>query len=165
MSELNFNMDEAPKGRLETLDSGRKDRAGHPILVERYEHQRVIVADETGRRYLSKWLLDEKANDGSGRWEMFSKDHPPVGWYPWPESPFAGGEGIVSELTNARLAELLAYLAGNTARWSGDFLTLPEEHAEPVRKEAVARFLRDTRDRLDRIEKLADLPPVSEPRP
>lgn len=63
----------------------------------------------------------------------------------------------MSKLTNADFSRFCAYLAKDAAHWAGDTLILPEDLNEPVRPEAVARFTKEVRERLDHLESRAAL--------
>jgi hypothetical protein len=82
--DWNFNMDEAPRGHVETV----KRKAGKAD-VEREEHipALIIAAGNGGVVTLSRWLPKE------GRWNMFTKDTPPMAWQPWPRHPNFKGAG------------------------------------------------------------------------
>lgn len=51
-------------------------------------------------------------------------------------------------LTHARAAMFMSYIAKSAAAWAGDMLTLPEQAAEPVRAEAMARFVAEIQGKL-----------------
>lgn len=75
----NFNMDEAPRGHTEIRQRTVKNGA-----VAEYEHHvpaQIIAAGNDGVVTISRWLPKE------GRWNMFSKDTPPMAWQPWPDHP------------------------------------------------------------------------------
>lgn len=77
----NFNMDEAPKGGWVKRDTGRKDKAGQPIVADEYETVRILAAGSNGLVTISKWLHE------SARWEMFSEKSPPKAWQTFPIHP------------------------------------------------------------------------------
>ena len=68
-------MDAAPRGttRMVTRIIGKTE-------VERQEHvpALIIAAGNDQVVTVSKWLPEQ------GRWNMFSKDTPPLAWQPWP---------------------------------------------------------------------------------
>ncbi len=58
-------------------------------------------------------------------------------------------------LSNAEFARQAAYLAKNSSHWAGDSMMLSDRLGEPVREEALQRFLSEMRERLDLIEDMA----------
>lgn len=75
----NFNMDEAPRGRVETFERriGKND-----VTLSQHVSPNIIAADASGTVVtLSRWLPKEE------RWLMFTKESPPVAWQPWPDHP------------------------------------------------------------------------------
>ena len=77
----NFDMDAAPHGRVEQRTRKVKDA---DVPYEHFVRDRIIVAADDGKTVtMSSWLPEE------GRWEMFTKDHPPIAWQLWPEHPGA----------------------------------------------------------------------------
>lgn len=81
MDAWNFDISQAPTGQMETIATGKTDKQGNPIYREVHVSPRIIAAGSKGVVTLSKWLPDE------GRWEMFSKDAPPLAWMLWPSHP------------------------------------------------------------------------------
>jgi hypothetical protein len=71
-------MDEAPRGRtnLVTRQIGK-----NVVVSEEFISDPIIAAGNDRVVTLSRWLPKE------GRWNMFSKDTPPVAWKPWPKHP------------------------------------------------------------------------------
>lgn len=66
----------APKGEFRTVKVGNK--GGERVV----SMPRLILAPTSdGNIVITYW------NDRSGRWSMFSKDHPPTHWMPLPEPP------------------------------------------------------------------------------
>ncbi len=61
----------------------------------------------------------------------------------------------MTQLTEAKFAQLCAYIATNAAKWAGDMLTLPEDHNQPVDAKTVKRFTDEMRARLDRLDEMA----------
>lgn len=59
MKDWNFDIIQAPRGQM------------------------IIAAGSKGHVTVSKWLPREE------RWQMFSKDTPPLAWMPWPTHPEA----------------------------------------------------------------------------
>lgn len=55
-------------------------------------------------------------------------------------------------ITHAEFSMQVSFMASNCSSWAGDCLTLPEEHAEPMRDEPVERFISNMRERLTRLE-------------
>ena len=78
MSDWNFNINEAPKGYYEDVQ-----RTVGKTVVMSVVHvpQLIIAAGNGGVVTVSKWLDKEQ------RWNMFSKDTPPIAWQPWPDHP------------------------------------------------------------------------------
>lgn len=54
-----------------------------------------------------------------------------------------------AEMTHARAAMFMTYIAKNAASWAGELLTLPEQADQPVRADAMERFVADIDGRLD----------------
>lgn len=60
-------------------------------------------------------------------------------------------------LTNAQFAARLAQFSINSASWGHSTLTLPDvKLSDPVDHEPVIRFIRETRMRLDDLERELD---------
>lgn len=79
----NFDMSEAPRGETVT----RKQRGKHGEMdVSVFVPDLIIAASECGKVTLSRWLPDQD------RWNMFTKDSPPIAWQPWPEHPKSEGQ-------------------------------------------------------------------------
>lgn len=76
----NFNMDEAPRG--ETIKVERKV-GNHVVTIERHVPVNIIAAGNNRVVTVSQWIPDQQ------RWNMFSKNTPPLAWMPWPEHPEA----------------------------------------------------------------------------
>ena len=75
MSSWNFDMDAAPRGHTKETVVGKATRDIHV-------REMIVVAADDGKTVTSsRWLPDE------GRWEMFTKDHPPIAWQPWSKTP------------------------------------------------------------------------------
>lgn len=74
----NFNMDEAPKGHFKDMV---KNIGGRTIMSVVHVPEPIIAAGSNGVVTVSKWIDAEK------RWNMFSKDCPPIAWMPWPDHP------------------------------------------------------------------------------
>ena len=78
MTDWNFNMDEAPRGR--TVPVTRM--IGKNVVVSEEHTADLIIAAGNDRVVTpSRWLPKE------GRWSMFTKDTPPMAWMPWPKHP------------------------------------------------------------------------------
>jgi len=78
MTRWNFNMDEAPRGetRLVTRQVGKnmvETEVFFPAPIFAAGNDRVVTP--------SRWLPKED------RWNMFTKDTPPMAWQPWPKHP------------------------------------------------------------------------------
>lgn len=76
----NFNMDEAPRG---TFRDVVKTVGKNTVMSVVHDPDLIIAAGSGGIVTLSKWLPDQ------GRWNMFTKDVPPLAWMPWPTHPEA----------------------------------------------------------------------------
>ncbi len=62
---------------------------------------------------------------------------------------------MTEQLTHARFAASVAYLAKVAAQWAGDSLMLPEHHDKPVSRSTVDRFCAEIRDRVSYIEQMS----------
>lgn len=82
MADWNFNMDDAPRGRTETRT--RKGKDGSQTEYEHFVPVKILAAGSGDVVTISRWLPDEQ------RWNMFSKDVPPIAWQPFPDHPHAG---------------------------------------------------------------------------
>lgn len=72
----NYNMDEAPKGEYKELPA----RNGGVRKV--FAPEKILAAHSDGELVtISNWIPEQ------GRWNMFSKDAPPIAWAPWPDHP------------------------------------------------------------------------------
>jgi hypothetical protein len=78
MSKWNFNMDQAPRGNVRVE---RRTIGKNAVEVERHTPSPIIAAGACGVVTPSYWL------PASGRWNMFTKDRPPIAWMPWPTHP------------------------------------------------------------------------------
>ena len=76
----NFDMAAAPRGetRMVTRTIGKNE-----VEVAEHVPALIIAAGSNLVVTVSKWLPDQ------GRWNMFSKDAPPMAWQPWPAHPEA----------------------------------------------------------------------------
>ena len=87
MSEWNYDIDAAPRGRYVTKVINGKNG---PVNKEVYEHE-YIIATEGTIVTLSRWL--PPITDGpvsrrrGGRWTMFATWQTPLAWMPWPKAP------------------------------------------------------------------------------
>ena len=80
----NFHMDEAPKG--ETVERKTTLKDGTVRTSNVYQTVKIIAADGGSDVVtLSNWMPDDKG----GRWNMFTREKPPVAWMAWPEHPGA----------------------------------------------------------------------------
>jgi hypothetical protein len=79
-SVWNYDMASAPRG--EAVTSSRTGKDG-PYEVTSFKHVKLFALGSSGTVAVSKWLPDEQ------RWEMFTKDCPPIAWMPWPTAPVA----------------------------------------------------------------------------
>lgn len=73
-----FDMSAAPRG--EYVKSTVKSSKG-PVEKETYQHVTIYLLGACKTVTHGKWLPDEE------RWEMFTKDVPPVAWMPLPTAP------------------------------------------------------------------------------
>lgn len=79
MMGWNFNMDEAPKGRYRTVTRNMK---GQDIETQVFVPEPIFAAASDGETVtISKWMPKEE------RWNMFTKDTPPIAWMPFPKHP------------------------------------------------------------------------------
>ena len=81
MTEWNFDMSAAPKGRVravgELIPTGKMTwGANVPVFI--------IAADVHGWTCMSRWIPEE------GCWMGFNKASPPIAWQPWPDHPEVG---------------------------------------------------------------------------
>lgn len=76
--EWNFDIGQAPKGHWREV----RRNVGNSVHMSR-EHvpDLIIAAGNGGVVTVSKWIEKE------GRWNMFTKDVPPMAWIPWPSHP------------------------------------------------------------------------------
>lgn len=75
----NFDMSVAPRGKVEKRTRKIKDG---DVAYDHFARDRIIVAADDGKTVtMSSWIPDE------GRWEMFTKEHPPIAWQLWPSHP------------------------------------------------------------------------------
>lgn len=76
--EWNFDIEQAPKGTTTTVQK----TIGKAVVNQSIHVPALIIASGTdGVVTLSKWLPKEE------RWNMFSKNVPPLAWMPWPSHP------------------------------------------------------------------------------
>lgn len=80
MGDWNFDITQAPKGEVRPVT-----RAVGKSQITKDEHvpETIIAAGSDGVVTLSRWLPKE------GRWNMFTRDVPPIAWQPWPKHPEA----------------------------------------------------------------------------
>lgn len=79
--EWNFDMNAAPRGENKKMLRviGKTE-----TLVEVHFPVLIIAAGADGTTVTAtSWLPKQE------RWNMFSKDHPPIAWMPWPDHPNA----------------------------------------------------------------------------
>lgn len=74
----NFDMSQAPKGVTKTYTSTLK---GQKVSREVHVPENIIAAGNDGVVTVSYWVEKQQ------RWNMFSKDTPPLAWQPFPEHP------------------------------------------------------------------------------
>ena len=80
MTDWNFDMAQAPKGRTEMRV--RKGRDGSETEFAHFVPDRIIAASVDGRTVTLSWWLPDQ-----GRWNMFNKETPPIAWAVWPDHP------------------------------------------------------------------------------
>ena len=56
-------------------------------MTEAPQDKSILAADDTDIITRTKWIAEE------GRWNMFTKDSPPIAWQLWPEHPNAKTKG------------------------------------------------------------------------
>jgi hypothetical protein len=79
--EWNYDMSAAPRGEYRDVHRKVGDRA---ITVSQHFPATIFVAANDGKTVTpSKWLPEQE------RWNMFTKDAPPIAWMPWPTHPEA----------------------------------------------------------------------------
>ena len=82
MSAWNFDIEQAPRGHFEPVT---QKIGKNVVTTEKHVPALIIAAGNDGVVTASRWLPKE------GRWNMFTKDAPPLAWQPWPEHPHAEG--------------------------------------------------------------------------
>jgi hypothetical protein len=87
MSEWNYDMDAAPRGRY--VKKMVKTPKG---MVEKEVHEPdLIIATEGTIVTLCKWLppitTGPEAHRRGSRWTMFATWETPLAWMPWPKAP------------------------------------------------------------------------------
>lgn len=76
----NRDMSVAPKGTTDMRQ--RKGKDGSETDYEHFVPAKIIAAASDGKTVtVSNWLPEQ------GRWNMFTKEQPPVAWMPWPDHP------------------------------------------------------------------------------
>jgi hypothetical protein len=70
-----YDMENAPRGAVKVES---REINGKTYEIERHVPALIIAGGRCGVVTLSRWLPDQ------GRWNMFSKDAPPIAWQPWP---------------------------------------------------------------------------------
>lgn len=79
MADWNFNMSEAPKGHTEKRSFSVRDRE---VTKDVHVPELIIAADpDSDVVTVSRWIPKED------RWNMFSKNRPPLAWKPFPKHP------------------------------------------------------------------------------
>lgn len=76
--EWNFDISAAPKGHFEVVV---KQVGKNTVMSVVHVPALIIAAGNGGVVTTSKWLDKEQ------RWNMFTKDVPPMAWMPWPSHP------------------------------------------------------------------------------
>lgn len=80
MSDWNFNIAEAPKGHFEDVT---RTVGKNVVMSVVHVPEPIIAAGNDNVVTVSRWLDKEQ------RWEMFTRDVPPMAWQPWPAHPDA----------------------------------------------------------------------------
>lgn len=92
MTAWNFNLPEAPRGRMETrvlvrIRNGETLESEHDVFVR----ERVILATDHGEVIPSYWIPGRYTESGAllegDRWSGLNVDSTPVAWAPWPKHP------------------------------------------------------------------------------
>lgn len=79
MTEWNYDMDAAPRGDMAKVE---RVIGKNTVEADVFTPVRIIAASVEGEVVtVTQWLPRE------ARWEMFSKNHPPLCWKPWPRHP------------------------------------------------------------------------------
>ena len=76
--DWNFNIEEAPRGEWR---KAKRIVGKNEVEVDYYDAPTIIAAGNGGVVTPSRWLPKEE------RWNMFTKDVPPIAWQPWPAHP------------------------------------------------------------------------------
>ena len=71
-------MDEAPRGHYADVT---RTIGKNVVMSVVHVPELIIAAGNGGVVTVSKWLPDE------ARWNMFTKETPPMAWQPWPAHP------------------------------------------------------------------------------
>lgn len=74
----NSDITQAPIGSYRTVT---RTIGKNEVTTEEHVPALIIAAGNDGVVTISKWLPKE------GRWNMFTKDVPPLAWMPWPTHP------------------------------------------------------------------------------
>ena len=75
----NFDISQAPKGKTKKITRTLK---GKEVETELHVPEKILAAGNEGVVTLSHWIEKEQ------RWNMFTKDVPPLAWMPWPKHPY-----------------------------------------------------------------------------
>ena len=74
-----LSMETAPKGGMKTVS---RKIGKNVVEMQAYDAPTIIAAGPDGVTVcLTRWIENE------GRWNMFSKAHPPIAWQPFPKHP------------------------------------------------------------------------------
>ena len=77
----NFNIDEAPKGKIENVEKKIKGK-----IVKTQKHVKdIIIATDGTIVTTSYWIPPTEKS--KGRWNMFATGETPKAWQPWPDPP------------------------------------------------------------------------------
>ncbi len=96
----NFNMDEAPKGRMvtKTVKTAKGERT-----FEEFEPQPIIAATKCGLVVKSQWYPPRMTQTGhlldGNRWSGFGVNDAPIAWQPWPVHPNNVSDGGLNIVT------------------------------------------------------------------
>lgn len=78
MTEWNFNIKEAPRGKYETQTHERK---GKVVTKDVFIPDKIIAAGKCGVVTISHWMPEQ------GMWHMFGEKESPIAWQLWPLHP------------------------------------------------------------------------------
>lgn len=80
----NFDINEAPKGHYENVPY---EHNGKQLSRSTFIPAYIMAASIDGKTVTrSAWMPDQQ------RWNMFTKEHPPIAWQLWPAHPTPSDE-------------------------------------------------------------------------